>query len=176
MKGIKSKKLIVILLALIALLAIIISQVPSEPVNILPLMRDGMQNETTRLLYAEDIHDVMTISNSKWIDIWYYDYDLNGDGHMDKIAYVQSPFHCGSGGCSFQIWVNNGNGDFVIASMLTVQLLTFEGYFHPDCRVVISRSKTNGFYDIEFSGPYNNFALKYDGERYRWHSLEKTCI
>jgi hypothetical protein len=185
LRGIKSKKIIVILLVLLAAFLIVVSQLPSKPVNILPLMKDGMQDELTLLIYEEWIHDVMTISNSKWIDIWYYDYDLNGDGHMDKIVYIQSPFHCGSGGCSFDVWINDVRRDsdnewtfielscdrgYRSVSGLVARLMDEHGQFHPEMRVSISRNKTNGFRDIEFFGPDNDFALKYDGRRYRWHS------
>ena len=142
-------------------------QTPS-PTNIVPLMGNGMENEAVRQVLAEEIRDVMTITNSRFIDVLYYKYDLNSNGRLDIITYIQSPLHCGSRGCSFWIWINDGSGEYMHSGSLTVNLLTFEGEVHPKVRVAISAHKTNGFFDIEISGPYVSGVLRYYMGRYLW--------
>jgi hypothetical protein len=38
--------------------------------------------------------------------------DLNGDGLPDYIVLNQTYLYCGSGGCSYQVYLNNGGGKF----------------------------------------------------------------
>ena len=142
----------------------------SDRPNILPYMRDGMESETIRAILREDIQDAIELTAFGLIDIWYYEYDLNGDGHSDFIIYTVSPLHCGSGGCSLGVYISDGAGGHFVAGALTVRLLSPEqAVFRPEVSVSISENKTSGFHDIVFAWPdhpggvmwYNKVAERY---------------
>lgn len=81
---------------LAAMLLFIIAVNNNENINILEHMKNGMENPAVVDYYQEGINDVMTITYSKRITIWYYETDLNDDGLDDLIAIVSLPLHFGA--------------------------------------------------------------------------------
>ena len=61
-------------------------------------MSNGLENEIIRAISDNDIRDVYEMTYAKYIEIWYYETDLNDNGHDDIIVIVRSPLHSGSHG------------------------------------------------------------------------------
>jgi putative lipoprotein len=86
--------------------------------------------------------------------------DLNGDGREDALILLQSPYWCGSGGCTMLVFKGTKSGfQFVSRSTLI------------RAPVLVSNSKTRGWRDlvVEVSGggaPLKRVALKFDGRKY----------
>jgi len=134
------------LLTLILSCLILISCNNQHQFNIANDMKNGLENELIKQLYAEDIKNVYEITNSKQIKIWYCEIDLNDDDYKDIIVIVQSPLHSGSHGDSFDIWINDGNGEYQDISGLTISIISI--YPEYNGKIYISNEKTNGFKNI----------------------------
>lgn len=90
------------------------------------------------------------------------EYDLNDDGNQEVLMTIPTQDYCGSGGCS--MWVLNHQGK-LISKTSTV-----------DFPIGISKTKTNGWFDL-FS--YSNRAehvLKFDGKVYSSNASTATVI
>ena len=148
-------------------------QKSSSKVDIVPLMQYGMENEDILELYAEDINDVYTMTNSKRIRIWYYDCDLNQDGYTDKFVIVSSTLHSGSAGDSIDAWLGDENGDYQEVAL--GQHLPIIGIDDKPAywQIFILPSMSNGLCDIECQSLYDDthFLLRYNGERYEYIKL-----
>jgi len=132
-------------------------------IDIVPLMLDGLENELIQKLYGEWIRDVYEITFAKYIRIWYYEIDLNDNGHDDLIVIIQSPLHSGSRGDSTDIWINKGNGEYYNTSWLTVRILASDPEYNG--QIYILDEKTNGFKNINIVSE-NDIELVYKDGRY----------
>ena len=132
-------------------------------IDIVPLMLDGLENELIQKLYGEWIRDVYEITFAKYIRIWYYEIDLNDNGHDDLIVIIQSPLHSGSRGDSTDIWINKGNGEYYNTSWLTVRILASDPEYNG--QIYILDEKTNGFKNINIVSE-NDIELIYKDGRY----------
>ena len=164
------------LLVLILSCLILISCNNQNPLNIVNDMKNGLENDFIKQLYAKDIKNVYKMTESKQIKIWYYETDLNGDGYKDIIAIVQSPLHSGSHGDLFDIWINNGNGEYNDVSGLTLPIISI--YPEYNGQIYISNEKTNKFKNVniilsdkqDINLIYQNG--KYDFEEQHWNRGE----
>jgi len=110
-------------------------------IDIVPYMLSGLENELIRTIYADDIRDVYEITYAKYIEIWYYETDLNDNGYNDYIVIVQSPLHSGSRGDSVDIWIYGENGEYHNVSGLSVARI-LEGNLEYNGKIYISDEKT----------------------------------
>lgn len=90
-----------------------------------------------------------------------YFVDLNNDGNLDLLLLPQgnSDF-CGNGGCQLMIFINNGNGNFVLNSTVGVTRSVF-----------LPTTSTNGWRDIITAysgggGPSGFTKIQFDGKKY----------
>jgi putative lipoprotein len=96
--------------------------------------------------------------------------DLNGDGQKDALILLQSPYWCGSGGCTMLVFKGTKSGyKFVSRSTL------IRG------PVLVSTSKTRGWRElvVEVSGggaPSKRVALKFDGRKYPLNPSTKRAL
>lgn len=141
-------------------------------INILEYMKDGMENPAIVDYYQEDIHDVMAITNSKMMEIRYYEVDLNDDGINDLIVSLISPLHSGSQGDSFQILF--GNGEYYLKNRIsyTFRLYCQNADYTPIGQVHILPSKTNGYYNLEIFADGSHFFLKYQNGAYQYVPID----
>ena len=98
-------------------------------------------------------------------------YDVDDDGQMEILVYLNNPDNCGSHGCSFYIfkktsnrkyqplWWNDEKTNSSVITLLDVKFLT---------------KKTKGFHDIVFYGsrfigsPFTYAVWQWQGEYYKW--------
>ena len=142
--------------------------------NILPNMKDGLQDEVILSLYEEEIDNVYTWTTSKTIHIWLYDCDLNGDGFTDKIVIIASPLHSGSHGDTFEIWLGGGGNSYTkVQTGLTIMVINQNEWpkLSDIGSVNILPSKSNDCFDIELKSPLYHILLKYDGTQYQTNFL-----
>ena len=134
--------------------------------DIVKKMNTGLENELIRTIYANDIQDVYAMTNSKHIEIWYYETDLNDDGYNDIITIVRSPLHSGSHGDSFDIWINDGYGEYdEVSSVSVVKILADNPEYNG--KIYIANKKTNGFRNIDIKCD-NDINLMYENGKYRY--------
>ena len=79
--------------------------------------------------------------------------DLNNDGIDEVITYVSGNLVCGSGGCSSFI-LEGKEKDWKII-----------GEYFPGSHTFISSNKTNGFFDISYTGS-KKYSCKFNGKSY----------
>lgn len=172
-------KLLIIILLLVIAAAIGIVWIREKEQNIVLKMKDGLENPEILEFYKQDIIDVKTITNSKIIEIKYYDIDLNDDGLMDKLVYIESPLHSGSMGNSFNILINNGES---YDRILYCTLLLWDQYYDENWEefeevgeLYVLPEKTNGFHNIEiFSLRFGNrLLLTYEDGKYQMEIIER---
>ena len=168
-------KLLIAMFFLLLVLVIFVIWVKTRNQNIVLKMKDGLEDPEILEYYKQDIMDVKTITNSKMICIKYYDVDLNEDGLVDKIVYINSPLHTGSHGDSLNILINNGSS---YDRILYLTVLLFEDCYKEDTKkgeIYIMPKKTNGFYNLEIfsirSG--NRLVLTYSEGEYQVEVKEK---
>jgi len=135
----------------------------SKFINIVDKMSDGLESELIQKLYDEDIRNVYEWTNSKHIDIWYYEVDLNDNGYNDIITIVSSPLHSGSHGDSVDIWINDGNGEYQEVSGLSVARILSHDPEYNNGEIYISNEKTNGFRNINIICQSNINLIYRDG-------------
>ena len=80
--------------------------------------------------------------------------DLNNDGIDEVITYVSGNLVCGSSGCSSFI-LEGKEKDWKII-----------GEYFPGARTIISSNKTNGFFDISYTGS-KKYSCKFKGKSYQ---------
>ena len=80
--------------------------------------------------------------------------DLNGDKRKDVVFTVNSPYFCGTGGCSLGIYINKGKS---FKSIDVSVLIQNTNYFY------LSKEKTNGYRDLIVD---DELILKYNGKKY----------
>ena len=172
-------KLLIFILLLIIATAISIVWTSKKEQNIVLKMKDGLENPEILEYYKQDIIDVKTITNSKIIEIKYYDIDLNDDGLKDKIVYIASPLHSGSYGDSFNILINNGES---YDRILYWTIWLWDQYYDEDGEEVVEvgelyvlPEKTNGFHNIEiFDLRFRNRSiLTYVDGKYQMEIIER---
>lgn len=158
---------------LAAMLLFIIAAKNNENINILEYMKNGMENPAVVDYYQEGINDVMTITYSKRITIWYYETDLNDDGMDDLIAIVGSPLHSGAHGDSFDILFNNGDYYSEGKMGYTFRLIDdLKDDYVAYGKVYILQSKTNGYHDLEVFTDENHFFMKYENGSYQYVPID----
>ena len=79
--------------------------------------------------------------------------DLNNDGIDEVITYVSGNLVCGSSGCTSYILQGKEKNWEVI------------GDFFPGGNFLISNKKTNGFFDISYTGS-KKYSCKFNGKSY----------
>ena len=158
-------KLLIFILLLIIATAISTVWTREKEQNIVLKMKDGLENPEILEFYRQDIIDVKTITNSKIIDIKYYDADLNEDGFVDKIVYIRSPLHSGAHGDNLSILLNDGKSYRKIFS-ISIPLMCQDTDMTVIGEMYILKNKTNGFYDIRLSDGENIILLKYENDIY----------
>ena len=172
-------KLLIAMFFLLSVIIILVVWVSPRNQNIVLKMKDGLENPEILEYYKQDIIDVKTITNSKIIEIKYYDIDLNDDGLMDKIVYIASPLHSGSHGDSFNILINNGES---YDRIVYWTLLLWDQYYDENEEEVVEvgelyvlPEKTNGFHNIEiFSLRFGNrLLLTYEDGKYQMEIIER---
>ncbi|MCH5280643.1 MAG: hypothetical protein J1E61_04175 [Lachnospiraceae bacterium] len=157
-----------------------LDQTEMKEANILDQMQDGMENPDLLDFYREVIEDVYEITDSKHIEIRYYEVDLNQDHKNDYIVIVRSSLTSGALGDSLDVLLNTGNSYFEADKLSVTRLLDWRGT--PIGTLAISNYTTNGCYDLKFYNDGETFYLVYDGETYCFMSEEewrlrhgKTC-
>lgn len=121
---------------------------------------------TTNPITAEKIKNFLALQNKSYYNdltdqdkkFSFYEIDLNGDSLNEYIIYLEGPYFCGSGGCSFYLL----NNDFKVNTYFTVT----------DPPIFRSSNKTNGWNDLILYGDFNenggvkNFIhLRYDNAK-----------
>ena len=143
-----------------------------ENINILEYMKDGMENAAIVDYYQEDIYNVMTMTNSKMIEIRYYEVDLNDNGMKDLIVSFISPLHSGTQGDSFQILFCDGKHYFKNHISYTFKLYYQNRDYTPVGQVYILPNKTNGYHDLEIFTDETHFFLKYQKGAYHYIAID----
>lgn len=136
----------------------------SNKINIVEKMSNGLENEIIKKIYADDIQDVYEMTYAKYMEIWYYETDLNDNGHDDIIVIVRSPLHSGSHGDSLDIWINDGNGEYNNVFEVVTRILADNPEYNG--QIFISDKTTNGFKNIEIICE-NNIILTYKDGIYK---------
>ena len=132
------------------------------------VMLDGLDDSILVDYYDEDIQFVYEFTESKHIQIDYFDVDLNSDGLKDKIVILKSPVHSGSAGDSVHILLNHEDGSLdnlfsnhlQLFSQAPLSALIETEFFVTD-------EKTNGFCGliVKYGGGVI-LELRYNGEKY----------
>ena len=104
--------------------------------------KNGLENPVLRAHYKDFLNRIP----EERITMYYFEYDLNSDGLMDKIVFILSPEHLGTGGHGFYILLNNGDGSFEEVTGMIIHFI--KAYERGDAELYISRKKTNGLHDI----------------------------
>ena len=138
-------------------------------INIVDNMDNGLESELIQNLYTEYIKNVCEWTNSKYIEIWYYETDLNDNGYNDILTIVRSPLHSGSEGDSFDIWINDGNNEYSQVSSLVARILANDSSY-TNGEVYILDKKTNGFKDINIRNEDINIILTYQNNKYTFNN------
>jgi hypothetical protein len=137
----------------------------NEKINITGMMLDGMESELIRMIYADAIRDVYELTGSEQITIYYYEMDLNNDGHKDIIAVVISPLHSGLMGNTVNIFQNDGNGGY--HNILHLSTFIYPSDTENGGRIDVTSEVINGFFRIEAANYYGEInALVFMGGRY----------
>lgn len=172
--SIKSRIRIIILAILVALIAIGITvftmskkqnnNKPYYKVDIVPELKDGLQDDMILSYFKEDI-DMVAVSGSLVpLEIYFYDFDLNEDGYIDKIVILRSAIHSSAHGDSLCFLLSSYDGTYSIVDGPTMYILSGskEG---KDNEMYISQKRTNGCHDIYVIGDRIR-ALAYENGRY----------
>lgn len=78
--------------------------------------------------------------------------DLNGDGKPEKLVYLQSPYFCGSGGCTFLLLSPENE----LVTKFTVT----------DAPFYVLKEKQNGWSNLAVNSGGKIRVLKFDGKKY----------
>jgi hypothetical protein len=163
-----------ILLFNVVLQSVIISQ--SYKQNTLSNMKNGMQDNIILSLYQEEIDNVYSWTGAKEIYFWVYDCDLNDDGNNDKIVFVYSPLHGGTGGIPLDIWSSDSAGEYRrIQKGLVLRVLSGDSLWEK-AGMYILPMQNNGYYNIDIVSPDYHILLKYDGTQYQANFLHLQNI
>ena len=154
-------------------------QPPRQTYNIVPYMREALDNPILREKYADDIYMVENHTISGWADFYYYEFDLNSDGNMDKIVTLNSGLHGGWNGTALDFLIGNADGTFDKITGQSVFLYGVGEGFHAS--MYILDEKTNGFYDILIVEPAGGrrTLLKFEPGRfphYRIYSITEPQL
>ena len=133
--------------------------------NIVEKMSNKFENKLIQKIYSDDIRDVYEMTKSKYIEIWYYEIDLNDNGYKDVIAIVRSPLHSGSQGDTFDIWINDGSDEYYEVSGLSVARILADNPKY-NGKIYILDRKTNGFRNITILSEVEDINLIYEDGRY----------
>lgn len=127
-------------------------------------MKDGLLDSHVRGYYQNDINDVYRLSNTD-IEIRYEDIDLNDDGYIDKLVIVRSGLHSGSGGDTFDILINDKEGNWVNAS--TTVLQTYDQNNDTSMSTIyVAKQMANGFHNIIYENYQGRALLIYENGMY----------
>lgn len=102
----------------------------------------------TENLLKDDLK-LMTDTDRKF---QYEEVDLNGDGKNEYLVGLESPYFCGTGGCTFYLLNNDGS----VITIFSVSETPFIALF----------SKTNGWRDLLVRSNGAMRLLKFDGKTY----------
>ncbi len=134
--------------------------------NLLYSLENGMVDEELTALYKDDIIDVESMTKGT-IVIRYCDLDLNSDGLLDKLVFIQSPLHSGSHGDTFEILLNEGGTYTKISDTFTFQLFMQDGTKQPGGVVKRHNRRREGFRDIEIVTAEEKIRLGYEDGKYQ---------
>jgi hypothetical protein len=133
--------------------------------NITVIMINGNNDELLKNIYKQDIQEVYDITNSKSIEIKYFEIDLNSDGYIDKIVTIQSPLHSGSLGDTFNILIGGSDNKYINIANLIIQIYAQNDY-DSDAEMYVSKLKKNGYYNIIIRSDGKDIVLAFNNGAY----------